>query len=240
MICRRFSPNATAGLPCRSDRPARGGFAPALGATLVLSLAAGALAATGSPVVPPNGKVAGKGYAYYLERAWQVAFASPPSASPCVILTVGGKQVALINPVGSTNSGSYSYTCSEPAGRPVFVDQLSNECSTFKGDHNGFGTTPSQLEKCTRSMFKGAVGTASVDGKPVTNFQRWITATGVYPIHLAKKNILGSKKLDGRSAAYGYGLLLTGLPRGTHTVESTGVVPAGKFNVKITYTLHVH
>src|SRR6202035_5880347 len=32
--------------------------------------------AGGSPVVPPSGKVAGKGYGYWMERFWQYLFAS--------------------------------------------------------------------------------------------------------------------------------------------------------------------
>ena len=44
---------------------------------LGLFLAAGGLAATSS-VVPVGGKVAGKGYAYYLKRVWLLNFAGSP------------------------------------------------------------------------------------------------------------------------------------------------------------------
>jgi hypothetical protein len=48
-----------------------------------------------------------------------------------------------------------------------------------------------------------------------------IAATEVYPVHVPKKNILNSHKASsGRSAAYGYGLLLTGLSKGTHTIHN--------------------
>jgi hypothetical protein len=49
-----------------------------------LFLAAGGLAAT-SPVVPAGGKVAGKGYAYYLKRLQLIAIATRaayPAAQP--------------------------------------------------------------------------------------------------------------------------------------------------------------
>lgn len=202
-------------------------------------LAGGALAASPSNVVPANGKVAGQGYGYYLQRTWQITWATPPSGvSPCRTLTVGRQQVALISAVGATKPGSYHYTCTEPAGRTIYVEQLSNECSTIAGDHNGFGTTPTHLEKCAHVLFKGAVATAALDGTPL-NVKSLIAKTGAYPIHLAKHNISDSKVLSGTSAAYGYGLLLTGLLNGTQTVTVTGAVPAQNYHVKVTYTLHI-
>jgi hypothetical protein len=58
-------------------------------------------------------------------------------------------------------------------------------------------------------------------------------ATGLYPVHAATPNFLGATKLSGQSAAYGYGLLLNGFAKGTHTVVVIGT------NSKVTYTLHV-
>ena len=46
----------------------------ALSAALLLSLGSGALAAPRTNVVPPTGKVAGHGYAYWMQRHWQWAF----------------------------------------------------------------------------------------------------------------------------------------------------------------------
>ena len=61
----------------------------------VLALCGAAAAATPSHVVPPNGKVGGKGYSYYLERGWKVFFASP---GPCQTVSVGGLRVAVVDP----------------------------------------------------------------------------------------------------------------------------------------------
>ena len=55
----------------------RGALCVGATAVLVLFLAAGGLAAT-SPIVPAGGKVAGKGYAYYLKRVWLLNFAGSP------------------------------------------------------------------------------------------------------------------------------------------------------------------
>jgi hypothetical protein len=138
-----------------------------------------------------------------------------------------------------TGPGTYSQTCTEPAGRPIYLKHLSNECSTFKGDHAGFGTTNAQLKKCARSAFKNATGSTIVDGQRVAHINRYLSASGVYRIDLHKNNYYGYKKLHGRSAAYGYGVLLRGLTKGTHTVVVAGNLPKFKFRIKVTYTIVV-
>ncbi len=192
-----------------------------LAAALVLGLCGGAAAAIPSHVVPPNGKVAGKGYSYYLERGWKGYFASP---KPCQTATVGGLRVAVIN---ATNEP----ICTEPAGRPIYFAGPSSECSTIPGDHNGFGTTASQLKQCARASMKvfGVVH-AFLDGHRVPKFARFITATEAFAFRLPKNRFPGVKQRSGRSAAYGYGLLLQRLTKGTHTVRHAGTLDGKKFD----------
>jgi hypothetical protein len=183
-------------------------------AALVLALCGAAAAATPSHVVAPNGQVGGKGYSYYLERGWKVFFASP---GPCQTVSVGGLRVAVVNPTEEP-------TCTEPAGRPIYVTGPGAECSTIPGDHNGFGKTASQLEQCARAEMKNSVVHAWLDGHQVPSFARFITATDAFAFRLAKNRFPGVKQRSGRSAAYGYGLLLTGLTKGTHTLRHAGTV----------------
>lgn len=210
----------------------------ALGVGLVLSVTAVALAAT-TPVVSPHGKVAGHGYAYWQERFWQNLFASGRSVPKvCQTLHAGGQSVALLG-VGAAGPGPYGHTCSEPAGRPVYLQAVTDECSTFKPDHNGFGTTPSQLKRCARAIYAVKNVHVWIDGRPVPHFDRFITATGVYPLHVPRKNQFGYKGRSGRSAAYGSGLLLSGLSKGIHTIWLNGSVPSAHVHLAFTYTLHV-
>jgi hypothetical protein len=67
--------------------------------------------------------------------------------------------------------------------------------------------------------------------------QRLIAATGVYPVHIGKNNAFGAPPGDGRSAAYGYGLLLTGLGKGSHVIHT--LASAGRATFDITWTLDV-
>jgi hypothetical protein len=211
----------------------------ATAAALALSLVACALAAGArTVVVGPGGAVAGGGYAYWLGRNWQLVFESaPPAPKPCETVTAGGEQVAVLI-VGAPPSGTYRRSCTEPAARPIYVEMLSNECSTFPGDHTHFGTTNADLERCARTMFAGAVATAAVDGHPVASFTRYLAATGVYSLQLPKQNLFDYKQFSGRSAAYGYGLLLTGLSAGDHTITFTGKVPSLKYTIAVTFNVH--
>ncbi|MBV9004635.1 MAG: hypothetical protein JO181_08250 [Solirubrobacterales bacterium] len=196
-----------------------------------------AFAAAGPHVVPAKGKVAGKGYAYWLERSWQYTFSMPPPIHPCATLTVLGQRVALLT-LNTLNPGADKLTCNEPAGRPLYVVELSNECSTFKGDHDHFGTSDSQLTRCARALFKGAKVTATVDGQSV-DVHKLLAATEVYPVRVPRKNIFNSHKASGgRSAAYGYGLLLTGVSKGTHTIHNLWSIGTSKWD--ITFTVQAH
>jgi hypothetical protein len=194
-------------------------------AVLGLFLAAGGLAAT-SPIVPVGGKVAGKGYAYYLKRVWLLNFAGSPPSS-CSALSVGGQKVALLR------TSMKSATCNEPAGRAIYVHELTNECSTLKGDHPGFGTTNADLMKCAKSFFNGPVTySATLDGQTV-DLHALLAATGEF--FVAK--VVGQSAPTARSAAYGPGIMLLGLSKGTHTIYSTASGPGGVDHS--TLTVHV-
>jgi hypothetical protein len=213
-----------------------------VGAALVLGLGSAALAATGIHVVPPGGKVAGTGYSYWLEREWQAFFAHTPPYTPCQTITVNGQTVGYVG-VKSIAPGTYKYTCSGPAGQPLYVAEVGSECSTFHGDHLTFGTSNSQLERCARAEETEGIPTnaTTVDGQAV-NVVKLVAATGVYRVHVPKNNFLGTKKPgNGRSAAYGPGLLLTGLAKGTHVIHSVATFSEPvKVKWVYTWTVTVH
>jgi hypothetical protein len=199
----------------------------------MLLLGAGASASVLSSVVPPNGTVAGHGYAYWLQREWQINFNSPASGpTRCQTVRVDGQRVAVIEDLAGGK-----HTCSEPAGRPIFAVELAAECSTLPMDHM-FGTTAPQLERCARALLKGAVVSASLDGHRVPHFNRYDAATGIFSLHIPRARFHGVKQRHARAAAFGYGLLLRGLEKGNHRIDSKGTFGGNKFESSL--TLHVH
>jgi hypothetical protein len=192
----------------------------AFGVTFVLGL--GSAAGTGSNVIPPGGTVAGTGYAFWLRWQWQDQFSHKPPYQKCQTVDVNGQKVGYLG-VKTTAPGANRATCTEPVGRPLYIIQTSAECSTFKGDHLTFGTSDSQLVKCAKAELQevNATFNTTVDGRAV-NVMKLATGTTAYPVTNVTGNFVTvSKPTNGRSAAYGPGLLLSGLTKGTHVVKGT-------------------
>jgi hypothetical protein len=132
--------------------------------------------------------------------------------------------------------GTYKFTCTQPPGRPLYVDELSAECSTFKGDHGNFGTSGPQLKRCAHATFNGVKNTTTVGGRRV-DMKNLIAATDVYRVQIPNNNSLGAPPGTGRAAAYGYGLLLSGLGKATYVIHSLASAGAARFDV--TWTVNV-
>jgi len=176
-----------------------------------------AWAGAASPVVPAGGKVAGKGYAYWLKLVVLQQFEHTVGA-PCDTVTVGGERVAVLSHY--SNRSVSSVTCDEPVGRPIYVVQLGYECSTLKGDHPGFGTTSAQLKKCAVAWADRDVDTAALDGQPI-DLHKLMIPTGVFFV----PKVASGQAPTARSAADAPGLLLRGLTKGTHTIRTTSTLP---------------
>jgi hypothetical protein len=208
---------------------------------LVLAIALGALllapsgpgqAASGATIVPKGGKVAGRTYAQWLGAWWQLRLNRPPDVSICrevdgVAVLIGGR---------NADGGGELDACTIPVGQPVYLNGLAAECSTLqrKPLH---GSTSAQLRSCARRAYKGAKMTATLDGRPVKAYRSYATASPVVAVKLPRINVLKSKRRTGRVAAYGVGLLLTGLTVGTHVVRQRGGLPGAP--MRLTYKLRV-
>jgi hypothetical protein len=169
-------------------------------------------------------------------------FSHTPPYPACVTVNVNGHKLGYLG-IKTLVPGTTKSKCSEPAGRPLYIAQFAAECSTFHGDHLTYGTSDSQLRKCARAEFKGLTSTThtTIDGHAVNVMKLFAGPTRVFRVHNAKGNFLKTEKRRGRSSAYGLGLLLTGLPRGTHVIHTVDKVTqpfAAKFD--FTWTVKVH
>jgi hypothetical protein len=189
-----------------------------------------ASAASAGPAVPPHGRVAGGSYSDWLAAKEKAFFETPsPGVKACATLHRAGGTVAYLNPA---QVGGGAWTCDVPANEGIYVNGVSNECSTLKGDHNGFGTSAAQLEDCARTLVKGLSGTASVDGRTVSDYGSLFAAAPAQVVHIPAKNGFGIKHPEtATTAAYGEGMLLSGWSSGTHKIHVTGYIPASPPNL---------
>jgi hypothetical protein len=214
-----------------SSSRVRIGLACCVGA-LVLALSSAALASDIDQVVQPSGTVYGQGYAHYLQQVWKYYFSS---SSMCQTTTVGGRKVALAEDYKSGKS-----TCTVPANEPIFINSLSTECSNLPGQHNGYGTSDSDLQKCSRTVTEKALITEWLDGQRVANFGKifW-KQVPTFTASVSSGRFQGVSQSRARASAWGWGLLLKGLSKGTHTVKCKATYPSGGTEFASTVTLKV-
>lgn len=197
---------------------------------LVFSMGAGALASTLNDVVPSSGSVAGHPYDYWLKRGWTFYFAS---SKPCHTAKAGGKTVTVVQNIGGKSS------CHVPAGQPIFINALSTECSSIPGHHDGWGTSDSDLQKCSRTVTEKALITEWVDGRRVSDFGKtfW-KGVHAWSVNIPSGRFPGVTQTRARAAAWGWSLLLKKLPRGTHTVKCVATKTGhGRYESRVTLSV---
>jgi hypothetical protein len=182
---------------------------------LVLALSTGAWASTLSDVVAPNGRVAGQDYAGWLKQAWMLYFSSPGGPGACQTVQGQGKSVLLVEDIGGGKS-----TCQASPGEPVFVNELSKECSAVHGQHNGYGTSTSALQQCARATTQSALISIYVDGRRLSDFGKYYwKSTKAFSAQVAPNRFKGYNQSTTEAAVWGWSLLFKSLPKGRHTVR---------------------
>jgi hypothetical protein len=198
---------------------------------LVLLLAQAAFASTLNDVVPAHGTLAGQPYRYWMTRTWELYFSSlAPGAEACKTVTVGGTAVTL---VGNFKGGKS--TCNVPEGSAIYVNAYTTHCSTLEGEHDGFGTSESELRKCSLGVNRATVKVLInlwLDRQYLNKFGNYFwTGTLAFPVNVKEQEV--------RAAAWGWSLLLRPLPKGTHTVRIQVLEPNRKPKIESMITLRV-
>lgn len=204
-------------------------------AALLAATAGGALASGMGDVVQPSGSVAGQAYPFWLQQVWKFYFTSPaPGPGHCQTIKVGGRSAVLVEDIRGGSS-----TCHVHAGEPIFVNELSTECSSIPGHHNGWGTSDADLQKCSRAVTEKALISEFLDNKRVPNFGKifWKQVTA-FSVTVPAGRFKGFQG-HARAAAWGWALLLRKLPKGTHKIRCKARYPNGKPEFSSSVTLKV-
>jgi hypothetical protein len=214
-------------------------------AVLLATFAADAEVASGARsaiVVGRSERIGGRSYSQWEKSAWQWDLAhlhrypNPPSAgTQCVSAGQHG-------PVWFLRGDSYpghaiTRTCKIAAGRYLFIDVPTVECSTVEPAPY-HAVTDAGLRRCVRS-FRPATSSLELDGKAVkpTGF---LVGTPVFSFTMPPAhNLLGvSGQTHGRAAADGHVIMLRPLARGAHTLVRTTAFAGGRPD-RTTYRLTI-
>jgi hypothetical protein len=201
------------------------------------ALAGVANASTLNNVVPITGTVAGQPYRYWMTRLWEPYFTSA-RPKPCATAHVGGRTVTLVENFHGGNS-----TCHVPAGQPIYINEYTTHCSTIPGDHQGFGTSAFDVQTCSYGIHRSTTKvliSVWLDGQNVPRFGNdlW-KGTNAFSVNLASDRFKGVAQRRVQAAAWGWTLLLRGLPKGTHTVFCRVLYPDRRVKAQSTVTLRV-
>ena len=109
------------------------------------------------------------------------------------------------------------FACTVKRGTKIFVAASTWECSSFPGDHVGFGTTEAELRRCAQETDAPAAPETTVDGRRVHLDE---VETRLLRIRVPRDNVFGVSGADrrGQSVAHGWVVLLKRLGRGTHAI----------------------
>lgn len=130
-----------------------------------------------------------------------------------------------VAPFGPTEVPS----CTVKSGTKIFVAAASFECSTFPGDHPGFGTTKKELRDCARANDVQSAPPVTLDGKSVRVTEG---ETQLLNIVLPEDNIfLLPDGPEGQSVGHGWVALLHPLTPGMHRI--TIELPSKPITTKI-------
>jgi len=209
----------------------------ALGLTLTLAAVAFAASPTGH-VVQKGGTVAGQDYAYYMKIVWTQYFADKTAPPRCETIKVNGARVGVVTDFGGGNT-----TCKEPAGRPIYINEVSDECSSLPGQHP-LGDSDLEIAKCSWNTEQYARVIASINTKNIYHFGRniWVGTGGTgkaFSVNMPAGRFKGVPAQTVRTYGWGWSLLLKGFSKGKYVVRSKGQHPNYSVFFRSTVTLDV-
>jgi hypothetical protein len=192
--------------------------------SLLLALVTLCLAAPAASAVPV------KKLGDTLGELWTTALETPSAQNP---FGTGGAAFACFDLGGTVAPlapGGVD-SCTVKSGTKIFVAANTFECSTFDGDHAGFGTTEAELRTCARQNDVHVAPEVTVDGTPVPVAE---VETRLLDLVLPAGNIFDLPAgTEGQSVGHGWVVLLHPLTPGTHTI----VIHVGATTITTTITV---
>jgi hypothetical protein len=194
--------------------------------------------------IPPPARPHGASYAQWSARWWQWAFSTEATATgpfgedavDCGVNQPHQKVWFLAGPFNA--SGDVDRSCAVPAGTMLLIPVINVECSNLEAPPF-FGATPAERAACVGAdLFAFDDLEVAVDGKQIKALERFAVTSPDFAFTGVPDNPVGVVG-NGFATSRGVFVMLTPLPRGTHTVTFTGSFPTIGFTASATYTIDV-
>jgi hypothetical protein len=217
--------------------------------TFALLAPAGHVEARGNPnpgVIPPNARYGGLTYSEWNSAWWQWIFSIPADRNPLFDATGANcaeGQSGHVWFLAGSFVGPVTRNCTVPTGKALFIPIINAYCDTAPPPS---GSTYEELLACVQgSIAQVSVNSlqAEIDGAPLHNLSSYLSTSpppDPFTIVLPENNLYGLPAgFVVHSVAFGYYLMLTPLPAGSHTIHVYGEAPAFGFTSDVTYNLRV-
>lgn len=200
-------------------------------------------------ILPPGERAFGKTYGEWEAAWWQWTMRIPRRANPVTDTTgehCAEGQSGDVWFLAGNYGGVTHRECTVPSGKSIYFPVVNQVWVQMLTDPP---MTIADMRDYTRTAMSGAVISASIDGHPVADLNRYYEETPVFSATFGPSNTWhvsarqcaqeGSGNfVCPESVDSGYALFLSPLSPGDHTIHFEART-AGGFSLDVTYTLHV-
>lgn len=182
-------------------------------------------AVTTFKLYPVESKPFGHTYGEWSSKFWQwyMNISTVPGPHPSDDPTGSACNKSQAGPVwflaGSSGS-KQDRTCVIPYGKAIIINPISGECSVAE---NPTLKSEAELRSCAKvDQDKVNAIRLIVDGVSLTNISKYRIASPLFNFTLPENNNLGLDAQSTQAVSDGYWVILEPLPKGIHTIRSTG------------------
>lgn len=186
-------------------------------------------------VFPLDSKPYGKSYAEWSIKFWQWFYKIPmtppphPGDDPTGAACTKSQEGPVWFLAGSSGS-KQTRNCDIPYGKALLLTPIDVECSFAENPTLKMGE---ELRSCAKAD-QDKVNSLKliVDGVPLSNVSKYRIASPLFNLTLPKDNNLGLDPQVTEAVSDGYWIILEPLPRGNHSIISTGAIidPTGVYS----------
>ncbi|MGZ5489766.1 MAG: hypothetical protein ACXW2E_05515 [Nitrososphaeraceae archaeon] len=185
---------------------------------------------------------------------WKWVIAIPSESNPLLDETGDNCDVNQQGPVwflvgtpgdtttGNLTTGDAERDCVIPEGKKILFPIFNTFCSELNDQISG-PQVEEGLRQCAEDIINEVdILEASIDGKSITNFEKFRVQSPLFTISIPEDNAFGITNFTNipqKAISDGYWVEVKGLDPGEHTIEFTGGATAFKFTTHVLYHITI-